>query len=135
MIRGSPLSSRITWFGSREVDAGAVDGRRDGARQERAIVAGVIPARAGGIHGVIPEGLEELQGLQRLLATDGDPSRLVALGGAEAPEEGIRKIHRVAVGVTDRLADGMPRRLPLLALAPQLIPRPGPVRTAGRLQV
>src|SRR6266498_3547057 len=50
----------------RDVDAGAVERGRDLAREERPVVAGVVPGETTFVAGVFPERLHELDGLEGL---------------------------------------------------------------------
>src|SRR5207244_12802013 len=85
---------------------GAVERRRDLARQERAVVRRVVPCEAALVARVLPEGLHELDGLHGGLAIERDLlARPVDLHATEAPHERIGPRGRVAEGVADSLAD------------------------------
>src|SRR5215471_7244387 len=100
-----------------EVDAGAIDRRRDGPGQERAVVAAVVPGEPALVETVLPERDGELEGLDRLLAVDGDLALVVDLGPSETPRDGIRPAVRIAQAVAERLTDRTPL---LLELGPEL---------------
>src|SRR4029453_4870762 len=65
---------------------------------------------------VLPEGLQELHGLERALGIDRDLlAARVDLGAAEVPEERIREGRRIPEAVAERLSDGLALGLELLA--------------------
>src|SRR5258708_21918161 len=79
-----------------DVDAGAVQRRRDLARVEGAIVVRVVPGQAALVAGVLPERLHELHRVDRALGVQHDLlAGLVGLGAAEGPEHGVREGRRV----------------------------------------
>src|SRR5262249_36483549 len=107
-----------------DVDRRAVERGADLAGVKRAVVVGVVPGPAALVAGVLPEGLEELHGLQRALGVDRDLLTAgVDLGAAEVPEERIRERGRVAEAVAQRLADRLALGLELLADVAILVPR------------
>src|SRR5204863_8537714 len=89
-----------------DVDRGAVERGRDLTRVERAVVVRVVPREAALVAAVLPEGLEELDGLDRALRVDDDLlAGLVDLGAAEVPQERIGERRRIAEAVAERLPD------------------------------
>src|SRR4029453_1278520 len=55
-----------------DVDRGAVEGRAELSRVEGPVVVGVIPGQPALVARVLPEGLQELDGLERALGVDRD---------------------------------------------------------------
>src|SRR4030095_16983727 len=115
-----------------DVDRGAVKRRTDLSRVERPVVIGVVPGEPALVAALLPEGLEELDGLDRALAVDHDLlAGAVPLGAAEIPQERIRERRRVAKAVTQRLADRLALGFELLARLAPLLPRPGGLGEPG----
>src|SRR5437870_1098595 len=99
-----------------DVDRGAVERRADLAGVEGAVVVGVVPGQPALVTGVLPEGLQELHGLERALRVDRDLlAALVDLGTAEIPQERVGEGRRITEAVTERLADRLALGLELLA--------------------
>src|SRR5207244_5172926 len=113
----------------RDVDRRAVEGGRDLAGQERAVVVGVVPREPALVAGVLPERGHPLDGLDGLLVVEHALAGLVGLGGAEVPQQRIRPGRRVAERVAERLPDGMSLLLELDAEVAILLERLG--RRAG----
>src|SRR6266511_3027311 len=100
----------------RDVDARAVEGGRDLAREERPVVARVVPGEAPLVAGVLPEGLHELDRLDRFLAVEHNLlARLVYFCASEAPRERVGPRRGIAERVAERLPDGMALLLELHA--------------------
>src|SRR5882762_483427 len=107
-----------------DVDGGAIEGRRDVARMEGAIVVGIIPGETALVAGVLPESLHELHGLDGALAVDHDLlAARVHLSAAEIPEERIGEGWRVTEAVAERLAHRLALGLELLSHLAPLVPR------------
>ena len=108
LFSGSPFSVWY-WSGLRsdlDVDRGAVQRRRDGLRQERTVVVGVVPGKAALVHAVLPQAGHELDQFDRLLGVD-DHGLAVGLDflAAPRPQVGIGEARRVAERVAERLAE------------------------------
>src|SRR3989442_231886 len=87
-----------------DVDRGAVEGGRDLAGVEGAVVVGVVPRQPALVAALLPERLHELHGLQRALAVEHDLlAALVGLGAAVRPQHRVGEGRRVAEGVAERL--------------------------------
>src|SRR6266542_2079045 len=111
----------------RDVDARAVEGGRDLAREERPVVARVVPGEAPLVAGVLPEGLHELDRLERFLAVEDDLlAGPVHFSAAEAPRERVGPRRCIAEGVAKRLANGMALLLELHADLAELVEGLGP---------
>src|SRR5262249_38254847 len=106
-----------------EIDRGAVERAGDGPRQERAVVAGVVPGEAALVVRFLPEVDHELDRVDRGLAVEHDA---VAVGlhflATPRPKIRIAEGRRVAEGVAERLTDRMSGGLELLAGGPVLLP-------------
>src|SRR5438445_6215622 len=73
-----------------DVDRSLVEGGADLAGMEGSVVVGVVPCQPALVAGVLPEGLQELHGLDRALRVDRDLfAGGVDLGAAEVPKERI----------------------------------------------
>jgi hypothetical protein len=98
-----------------DVDRGAVQRRRDGLRQECAVVVGVVPGERALVAAVLPEALHELDRLDRLLGIDDDG---LAVGidflATPRPHVGIGEGRCIAERVAERLADRVSFGLELL---------------------
>src|SRR6266850_4182007 len=118
-----------------DVDRGAVEGGRDLAGVEGAVVVGVVPGQPALVAALLPESLHELHRLERALGVQHDfLAALVRLGPAVRPQHRIGEDGRVAEGVAQCLAV----RLALL-LHPReelagLVPRLRVLAGAGLLQ-
>src|SRR5262249_4047959 len=103
-------------------------------REERAIVARVVPGQPTLVETVLPEGHGELDRLDRFLAVDDDLALVVDLGGPEAPGHGIRP----AIGIAQAVAESLPDREVLLlehdANLTQLVPGIRELVRAGLLE-
>ncbi len=105
-----------------DVDRGAVQGRADGAGQEGAVVAGVVPGDPGLVMGFLPERGHELDRLDRRLAVEHDLAAGVDLAAAERPQQRIDEGDAVAERVGQGLADRVALGLELLAGGAVLVP-------------
>src|SRR5262249_51708762 len=109
-----------------DVDRGAVERGADLAGVEGAVVVGVVPGQTALVAGVLPEGLQELHGLDRALRVD---RHLLAagvdLGSPEVPQERIDERRRIPEVGARRWADRLPLGLELFAAAAFLAPRLG----------
>ncbi len=107
------------WAGLRsdfDIDRSAVQGRRDGLRQERAVVVGVVPRQAALVAGILPEAGHELDRFDRLLGVDHDRLAVsIDLLAAPRPHVRIGEAGRVAERMAERLADRPALGLQLLA--------------------
>src|ERR1700736_4952244 len=112
-----------------DVDRRAIERRRDGLRQERAVVAGVVPRQAALVAGILVEGRHELDGVDRVLAVD--RHRLLVgfhLLAAERPQQRIDERRRIAERMADSLAKRTALCLQLLAGGVGGVPRLGKFR-------
>jgi len=117
-----PGDLRLVLLGS-EVDARAVEGGCDLPRQEGAVVAAVVPGRAGLVVAVLPCLGELPHGIYELGLVERD--RLLVLGnlhGAMGPHVGIGEIRWIAGAVPKSLAKRMAGRLTLLGHGMVFIP-------------
>src|SRR5215510_417847 len=106
-----------------DVDRRAVEGRADLPGVKRPVVVGVVPRQPALVAGVLPEGLQELDGLDRALRVERDLlAARVDLGAAEIPEERIGERRRIAEAVAERLTHRLALDLELLAGLPVLVP-------------
>ena len=107
-----------------DVDRGAVQGGRDGLGQEGAVVVGVVPGKRALVAAILPEALQELHRLERLLGVD---RHGLAVGldflAAPRPQIGIGEGGRIAERMAERLADRVALGLQLLGRVTIL--RPG----------
>src|SRR5204862_5111068 len=95
-----------------EVNRGAIVGGADGARQEGAVVARIIPSEPAFVHRLLPQGDREFDRLDRLLAVQRDGFLVVTdLPAAPRPEIGVPP----AGSVTEGMHGGLPER-PALGL-------------------
>src|SRR5207247_1275716 len=99
-----------------DVGRGAVERRADGARQERAVVVGIVPGKPAFVMGLLPECRHELDAVDgRLAVQHHGLAVLLHLLAAPGPQIRIAEGRRVAERVTERLADRTALRLELLA--------------------
>src|SRR5262249_2762849 len=89
-----------------DVDRGAVERRADLAGVEGPVVVGVVPGEPALIARVFPEGLEELDGLERALRVERDLlAARVDLGAPEIPQKRVGEDRRIAEAMAQGLAD------------------------------
>src|SRR6266436_6368813 len=91
-----------------EIDRGAVVGAADGAREERAVVARIIPGEPAPVMGVLPQADRELDRLDRLLAVQ---SHRLAVGldllATPGPQVRIPEARGITESMAQCLAEGM----------------------------
>src|SRR5205823_10761844 len=106
-----------------EIYRGAVVRAADAARQEGAVVAGIVPRQPALVEGILPHGDRELDRFDRLFAAEHD-GLAVGLDFFAAPRPQIRVPERVgvAIGVAKRLAERVSLGLQLLAGRAPLLP-------------
>src|SRR5262249_40470788 len=106
-----------------EIDRGAVVGGADAARQERAVVARIVPGEPALVARILPERYREFDRLDRLLAVERD-GLAVGLDLLASPRPQIRvpEARRITECVAERLPDRAALGLQLLAGVAQGIP-------------
>ena len=105
-----------------DIDRGAVQRRADRAREEGAVVVGVVPGEAAFVVRFLPERGHEAHRLHRLLGVERELALLVDLLAAERPQVRIAEGRRIAESVAERLADRPALGFELLAGVAVLLP-------------
>src|SRR6202035_376624 len=97
--------------------------RRNRPREERPVVARVVPGKAAFVEAVLPEADRVFDRFERRLAVeDHGLAVLLDLHAAERPEERIPERRRIAEAVAERLAERMAVGLQLLSHGPVFVP-------------
>ena len=105
-----------------EVYAGAVQGDRDGLRQEGAVVTGSVPGHSALVAGGKPEFLKEIYCVCGLGTVQRYPPVFVHLLAAEAPQKRVGETGSIAESVSQSLPDRHANAFQLLAGLKVLLP-------------